>query len=627
MAKPSFILPVGFPVKEDVVSGLSVSQGNTLSMTQRPLEFIRNSDAWRIDRENIIRRVPFNLLKGSETFDTPYWTYSNNVTVQPNAAAAPDGTTTASLVENQTANTDVAIKQSLPTTMFISEVGGPFNYSIYAKAFDSQPTFLLLRIYAVSSANTRAALLVFNLNSGSVVGLTQSTTTFLSAQAATPINLGGGWYRVGIIGSIPEGQVSTNIQCEFEFTDDSSFTTIGDTLYNSTAGIAKGYVWGAQLCEKLGTLTQSNTPYTPTVDRVDVARIDYSTANDCPSILIEPGRTNLLKCSQSFRLSEWTTFGVSVLTTPQVFGPDGIAGNYRIEGTLNNYSIKQDVTITNGNTYALSVYIKKETDPNWNPADLRVSFGELGTNITMSVDMSLATPTVQITASSSTYYPAANRFVRIYNTGYDDWYRAVLVFKVQNLASTNQPVQIQNTTPNKFIIYGFQFEEGEYETSYIKTGLTTYTRGAETLREESNIYDDINTEEGVIFVEADVRTFDSVGIALLAELSSNSSNYFGIYHSASNINIDILNNNNTEITVNYPASLGRNRIAIGYSNSYTVIYVNGQKVVSSNEVNVPFVNKLYIAKGISVQGIRRIQSFAIYKELLRNEELQRMTLV
>jgi hypothetical protein len=47
-------------------------------------------------------------------------------------------------------------------------------------------------------------------------------------------------------------------------------------------------IWGAQLVEGSSALT-----YQKTVDRLDIPRIDY-TGGGCPSILLEPQRTNLV---------------------------------------------------------------------------------------------------------------------------------------------------------------------------------------------------------------------------------------------------------------------------------------------------------------------------------------------
>jgi hypothetical protein len=93
------------------------------------------------------------------------------------------------------------------------------------------------------------------------------------------IDFGNGWYR-----------------CTISATATATASGNGFLLFNyfnrlqirvETNSLGGVYLWGAQLVEGSSALT-----YQKTVDRLDIPRIDY-TGGGCPSILLEPQRTNL----------------------------------------------------------------------------------------------------------------------------------------------------------------------------------------------------------------------------------------------------------------------------------------------------------------------------------------------
>ena len=164
-----------------------------------------------------------NLLTYSEQFDNAAWG-KTNVSVTPNAIAAPDGTTSADLVYELTGSGGKAITINLTASSSTD-----YTSSVYAKA--GTRSVLGLRADG-AGVESSGSISYFDLSSGTVQISAGHTS-------ATIEDAGGGWYRCSITesSSVAGGDYQLRIHiCQ----------SVGTQIYtgDGTSGI---YLWGAQL--------------------------------------------------------------------------------------------------------------------------------------------------------------------------------------------------------------------------------------------------------------------------------------------------------------------------------------------------------------------------------------------
>jgi hypothetical protein len=139
---------------------------------------------------------------------------------------------------------------------------------------------------------------------------------------------------------------------------EQTYTTTPDqTLVGIIFGETDGNVaiWGAQLVKGSSALT-----YQKTVDRLDIPRIDY-TGGGCPSILLEPLRTNLFTYSEDF--SQWNSFR-STVTLNATTSPDGTINadlvNQDYPTTAVHGGVNKTIAVSTGVKYTYSIFVKKK---------------------------------------------------------------------------------------------------------------------------------------------------------------------------------------------------------------------------------------------------------------------------
>jgi len=183
-----------------------------------------------------------NLLTYSQEFDNAAWTKAN-VTVSANSVVAPDGTTTADTLIENTALAEHSVSQ------VASNNGGNYTFTCYTKA--SGRTFARLKYY--DSANNRYGA-VFNLSTGAVTN-DPNTGSGVIVLSST-LNVGNGWWRLSITGNAP-----TIANAIFEISMATSATTTTNPSVSYTGDGTSGiYIWGAQL--ETGAFPTSYIPTT-----------------------------------------------------------------------------------------------------------------------------------------------------------------------------------------------------------------------------------------------------------------------------------------------------------------------------------------------------------------------------
>jgi hypothetical protein len=581
-------------VKEGKLYSIKPSDGSgDLSVT-------RATTATRVNSAGLVEVVPYNLLEYSETFDTS-WTVSN-VTITANNTTAPNGTNTADKIT-------CASGSSISPNIFYSagincQNGQVYTYSYYAKKGSSNFAKIRFSGSAFSSSSNSP---IFNLNTGVLVSGT-----------GTIENVGNGWYRISASETANENNtavVTIDIPSSTGVWPNGNFT-----------GSEYIYVWGAQLVQ--GT---SAKDYLRTETRLNIPRLDY-TNGSCPSILVEPQRTNLVTYSEQFDNAAWYKDNVSN-SVNSVISPSGIQdADSILENTSNStHTTYNRASMTSGQPYTQSCYFKANGRNRVimqifdNSTQYANAIFDLSSGVVVG---SFGTATIQ-NMSNGWYRCTITGTSPATGLGY------CVIGLCENTYSTPSimPTYLGDITKGVYA-WGFQIEAGSYATSYIPTVAASVTRNADVIS-KTGISSLIGQTEGTMFLdfvfmpqrdntEGQLAISSSSGSDRVIIWNNFSLNTLGLQIKANGINS--INNISLGSFVNNT----RYKIAIGYKSGDTCAYVNGIQVIS-NTSTFTFINSLtnFILGGyyLPYEGHQKNNVTVLFKTRLSNDTLAQLTTI
>ena len=558
------------------------------------LTWTRGSDAFRTNSSGLIQRVPWNLVQYSEEFSNSAWTKSAT-TLTANTTVAPNGTTTADTLIENTANSSHQIFQS------ITNVNGatPYTAMIYVKENANRNVAIRIQDAAFTYGQV---VVTYNLNTGALISQVATSNGVIVSTSATLTN---GYYLIAVSFSI---NLSTSFRYDVLMVNGTSNSYTGD-------GTSSIVIWGAQL--NIGTTAET---YLPTTDRLNFPRLSYMYGS-CPSVLLEPQRTNLTLYSAQFDDATWVK-DFSSVTANTTTSPDGTtnADTYTGNGSLGAKFTYQTNSVTSGTTYAISVYAKKNTN---NFLQINTATASFGVNAW--ANFNLDSGVVGTVGSSAT--------ASIQNVG-NGWYRCVITAPavatgsfasaVFTLITSATSVRSEsNTLSTSVFLWGAQLEVGGYSTTYIPTTSATATRVADSAS-KTGISSLIGQTEGVIFADVYLDIRQSYTYFAIAPNIGSTSTYIGIGFTSTAIIFEVVNSG-VQCSIQYSNSAtGRFKIAGAYKANDFVLYVNGTQMGTDTSGTVPTCSEIGLFQYSQNQPMRYNQ-IALFNTRLTNAELASLT--
>lgn len=311
----------------------------------------------------------------------------------------------------------------------------------------------------------------------------------------------------------------------------------------------------------------------------NVPRLSYMYGS-CPAALLEPQRTNSILRSEEFDNAIWSKSGVT-LTANAITAPDGALTADRVQ----NGSIFQNVTFTNGTVYTASIWIRGTAN---------------GTTV-IGTSSGAVFQSVSITTDWQRY-----SFTRTYSGSGE----GLCVF-------------IGSGSVKDIYIWGAQLEVGAYATTYIPTTSATATRLADAFT-RNNIYTNglISASGGTWYIQFRVTA---------TERDNNSTLSIGEVNNALRIVSGLLGytfivskiiaGTGTNLYFGFTGSASFIKLAIKWNGTTADVYLNGTKVVSATSFTITNLSDLMGELGSPMF----IKEMALFPSPLSDTDCQTLT--
>jgi hypothetical protein len=359
----------------------------------------------------------------------------------------------------------------------------------------------------------------------------------------------------------------------------------------------------------------------------NIPRVTYPVGGGCGALLLEKQSTNLALYSEALSTSP-NIVDSSTATANVYISPNGTQNAMQFTETTANdrHGFYQYTTVT-AQTYTASIFTK-QTGRRY------IAFNSDMTNGTNSASyFDLQTKSVVSSGSGHTCS------IQDFGNG---WLRLIVTLTVSAGAAGSRYV-IWGGSPNgstyiyagstsfSQTFWGYQFEASTYSTSYISTTSSSATRIADSCYKTgiSNLF---GTNQGTFFIDfVYIGQRESLSsFPYIFDILNASLNRLIMYGSATNTGYDtydlwdstnsVLGNMNLYYNTRY-------KIAVKYSSSGVVCYVNGSLAVNSTASFNPQMSGFYLARRYSDTEINslKVNQNLLFPITLTNAELATLT--
>jgi hypothetical protein len=558
------------------------------------LTFSRGSDieATRVAANGYIEKAKVNLLLQSNSFDT---TWTNTDTTETGGQAGYDGTSDAWLLSKSAA------------AAYIEEGAlsgsGIYTLSVYAKA----GTLNWMRFVMAHSGTNPACF--YDLANG-VVGTEKENVD------ATITSVGGGWYRCSLTGNL------SSLSAVRIYPADADEDTTG------TSGNI--YIQDAQLNYGLVAQTYQETTTAAVVSGItdNMPRLNYDPANPtCPSLLLEPSRTNYF--TQSEYLASYPINRVSISSNVTT-SPEGVVNASELVPTTDNGDHTLQALIDFGNvTNTFSIFAKR------NGVDISLSFAGSSSSWTGCIfDLANGIAKTPQNAGSQSICTAS---IEPYG---DDWYKCSITatpyasgtFYVFVSLANNVDGSLSTWGRQSFVgvpsqtayLYGGDLQRASYPTSYIPTYGSSATRTSDACS-KTGIASLIGQSEGTVFLEVDYSTLS--GLDMFLSIRPNASNKVEVYRDGGTIYGDLTASSSFAFSAS--KAVGTHKIAFAYKSGSSALYIDGI-LIDQNTTSFTFsasLANLYINQrsgGLYTEAANYKQAL-LFTSRLSNADLATLT--
>ena len=522
-----------------------------------------NLAATRVGPTGLIEKGRENLILQSNQFDTTPWLL--NTTSATSGQSGYDGTTDAWLL-NSTGTGFPRVQQNVATS-------GVFVFSVYAKA--ATDGFMLIRTFGAD------AQVWFDLSDGSISN--EAGAQYISS---TIENIGNGWYRYSVLvnGSLTSVRI-------YPASAYGVYSTSGNGIYIQDSQVEVGTL-ATEVIESGATTGKAGL-------LEDEPRFDYSGGATCPSLLLEPSRTQLIKQSEYYGSNLLVNASID---TNNATSPEGLQNATLLKEDTNsgNHALREPANTqiaTDDSQYVISFYAKS------NGRNIRfIDDGYAGSSTIVDFNLSsggtLANGTLIIDSDAVAFGDGWYYCYAVINKAGASQSGFRFSLRLLGGASNNNESYTGDGTSGAWI-WGKQVEDAvSYPTSYIPNHSGgTITRGADD-NVASGLSSVIGQTEGTIFVELDIDNLEGDYRRIIGVSDGTTDDSIQLTLSSSGSLEVYIGQGGTYSVVYYGPTLstGVQKLAITYKTNEARIYRNGTLLTTDTSVVVPACSNLYLGK-------------------------------
>jgi hypothetical protein len=562
------------------------------------MSVVRATTATRVNSDGLVELVPYNLLTWSQDFSNANWVKSNGPTMTYNSAIAPDGTMTATGVQDTTGGSYKSVYQ-IKTNVSSNST---YTCSLYVKKEISEIAYGGISMY-FSGGTVDAFYGIVNSVNGTVT-ITSSTIT-----PTIQVISEGNYWRIICIAT--DTGSNTNLLFEYYPTISTNGTTLGQGIGSVRT------IWGAQMVEGSNALT-----YQKTETRLNIPRLDYSNGT-CPSLLVEPQRTNI---------SNYIESGTGNWQAATVTSANSILG-------LKTFNV-----IADGVIFGDQPHINSNSEFQANSkytCSFYTDFSQC-TGISITCNLLGFFPTV---AFASISINKTTKAITTQNVGgvwtIDSSSATQINGEIYRISFTATPSLTSIAGSRTYIngnlaghFAGIQLEAGAYGTSFInKPTSASVTRNADQVY-KTGISSLIGQTEGTIFLEADVQKHNASEFYIAISNGASLGEAIYLYQPSGGILQVLFRTGGVAPTIsilNANWNIGYNKIAIAYNSTSGEVFMNGVSKGTVALSALPSCSKLTLgsrpdATGTLV-GSGGYKVATLWKTRLTNTQLAQLTTI